>query len=147
MRFQHFPTSNNFLSESDTKDSDNFRRIPIGSDNFSDSIRWDPTVGLLVLASSSISLMKSDRPEKNALRSIQIYFSFAHLSIFQKPNSQIQNLVSCSSKLLSYLQWRHQNGFICFQTISKSSLYYIHPNERKIRCISMHSNRILVSKL
>ena len=29
--FRHFPTSNNFRSESDTKDSDNFRGIPIRS--------------------------------------------------------------------------------------------------------------------
>ena len=39
LEIRHFPTSDNFLSESDTKDSDNFRRIPIGSDGVSST--WE----------------------------------------------------------------------------------------------------------
>jgi hypothetical protein len=52
--FRHFPTSDNFLSESDTEDSNNFRRIHIGSDSFSDMIRRDPTVGSVDLVTRII---------------------------------------------------------------------------------------------
>ncbi len=43
------PTSDNFLSESDRKESDNFRRNPIGSCQIVWGFLQDPTVGLLVL--------------------------------------------------------------------------------------------------
>ena len=48
-KFRHFATCDNFLSESHTKDSDEFPSDPIKSDNFSGRIRQDPPVGLFVL--------------------------------------------------------------------------------------------------